>query len=136
MARSLDQVDVACAALEITVPANYQGIRTMVSQNNLAIESQLQGLLTKVGSPVDATGAPNPSGLFATLGSVQTLTANLQAQIAALQAQLGTLQTSISTIAIAEGVDATNITGVNASLTILSVALTALTARVHTLDNL
>ena len=84
MARTLEQVDTALAAMEVQSPRVFAGLTTTLQQATLVLESSLSSLTAAVGAP--AVG-PNPAtGLFAAVTSVNTLLADLQARVAALEA--------------------------------------------------
>jgi hypothetical protein len=86
MARSLAQVDTALAAIETQVPKNYAGLQTSLGQLTLVINGQIQALADQVGSPTDATGAPNPTGFYNTLVALQAQIQDLVARVTVLEA--------------------------------------------------
>jgi hypothetical protein len=73
VARTLEQLDTAVAALEVTVPANFNAAMESLRQATLILGGHVETLLETLGSERDENGAPNPSGMYATLASLQTL---------------------------------------------------------------
>jgi hypothetical protein len=84
MARTLEQIDTALAAVEVQLPRVQNGLTTTVQQATLVLESEITALAGGVGVP--AAGAAPATGLYGYVASLNTLLADLQAQVAALQA--------------------------------------------------
>jgi len=84
MARTLEQIDTALAAVEVQLPRVQNGLTTTVQQATLVLESEITTLAGGVGVP--AVGAAPATGLYGYVASLNTLLADLQAQVAALQA--------------------------------------------------
>jgi len=84
MARTLEQIDTALAAVEVQLPRVQNGLTTTVQQATLVLESEITDLAGAVGAP--AAGATPATGVFGDVASLNTLLADLQARVAALEA--------------------------------------------------
>jgi hypothetical protein len=83
MARTLEQIDTALAAVEVQLPRVQNGLTTTVQQATLVLESEITELAGAVGAPAASTPA---TGLFGDVANLTTLLADLQARVAALEA--------------------------------------------------
>jgi hypothetical protein len=94
----LEQLDIAVTALDSTVPANFSAVMKSLRQNTLILDGQVETLLETLGSERDENGAPNPSGMYATMASLQTLYTALQTSLTALQALQGADAAAITSL--------------------------------------
>ena len=85
MSRTLEQIDLALAAVETQLPRVQNGLTTTIQQTTLVIESEISEINGAVGAPAAGDAAP-ATGLFGDIASLTTLLADLQGRVAALEA--------------------------------------------------
>ena len=84
MSRTLEQIDLALAAVETQLPRIQNGLTTTIQQTTLVIESEISEINGAVGAPA---AAPAPAtGVFGDIASLTTLLADLRGRVAALEA--------------------------------------------------
>jgi hypothetical protein len=98
MARTLQQLDIAVAALESTVPTISVGLMTTLRQTALSLESEYMDIAMAIGSPTDVNGNPNATGIYATVSSLQASIASIQSALAVLDTSLSALQAQVTAL--------------------------------------
>ena len=86
MARTLEQIDIALAAVEADLPKQIDGLKETLNQVTLVIDQATDSLTAIVGQP--ANGGSPSTGLFNSFSSLNTLVGSLQTQLNVLSAQI------------------------------------------------
>lgn len=86
MPRSLQEIDVALATIEIAVPAVKNGLNQTLGETTLALDSQLTTVLQSVGVQSDPTNGNLPTGMYASIANLLALVQDLQARVTLLEA--------------------------------------------------
>lgn len=97
MARTLQQLDTAVAALETQLPKVNAGLMETLRQTALALESEYTTIATAFGIPGDDNGV-TPTGFYATLTALQTTLDTVQASLSVLDTTLSALQTQVAAL--------------------------------------
>ena len=84
MSRTLEQIDLALAAVETQLPRVQNGLTTTLQQTTLVLESEISEVNSAVGA--SAAGSTPANGLFGDIASLSTLLADLQGRVAAIEA--------------------------------------------------
>jgi hypothetical protein len=97
MARTLQQLDTAVAALETQLPKVNAGLMETLRQTALALESEYTTITSTLGAPADGNGVV-ATGLYSTLASLQASLADVQSALTVIDSTLTSLQTQVDAL--------------------------------------